>query len=122
MKTSNRHPGSLPEGCQAGLVNWVMVGLDQWVQLEGWLRWSGCPLDGAVCRDHAQDPVFAPDTSKVAVECFGLFVSCSPFAPAAHTCSYFQSFAVSLILLLEETFVQGQALQQRAPGPSLSPH
>ena len=64
MKTSNRHPGSLPEGCQAGLVNWVMVGLDQWVQLEGWLRWSACPLDGAVCRDHAQDPVFAPDTSK----------------------------------------------------------
>lgn len=122
MKTSNRHLGSLPEGCKSGLINWVIVGVDQWVRLEGWLRWSACPLDGAVCRDHAQDPVFAPNTSKVAVDYFGLFVSCSQFAPTAHMCSYFQSLIVSLILLLEETFVQVQALQQRVPGPSLIPH
>ena len=63
-----------------------------------------------------------PDTSEVAVEYFGLFVSCSQFAPTAHMCSYFQSLIVSLTLLLEEMFVQMPALQQKVPGPSLIPH
>ena len=38
---------------------------------------------------------------------------------AAHACSYVFSFIQFLcILLLEEAFVQPQALQQRVPGPS----
>ena len=37
------------------------------VRPEGWLRWSAHPLGGAVCRDHVQDPAFAPDNSEVAV-------------------------------------------------------
>ena len=42
------------------------------------LAWVLCPpLGGAVCRDHAQCPAFALDTSEVAAEVFGLFASCS---------------------------------------------
>ena len=34
---------------------------------EGWLGWCAHPLGGAVCRDHAWYPAFAPDTPEVAV-------------------------------------------------------
>lgn len=37
------------------------------VGLEQWLRRSAHPLGGAGCRDHAQSPAFAPDTSEGAV-------------------------------------------------------
>ena len=35
---------------------------------EGWLRWSAHPLGGAVLRDHAQGPAFAPSSSEAAVD------------------------------------------------------
>ena len=50
-RTSNRCPCSFPKG-PAGPLNGVRVGADQWVGLEGGLRWSAHPLGGAVCRDH----------------------------------------------------------------------
>lgn len=55
-------------------------GVGWWLRLEGWLRWSAQPLGGAVCRDQAQHPVFAPSTSEVAVGfwsfCILLFLMC----------------------------------------------
>ena len=42
---------------------------------EAWLRWSACPLGGAVRRGHAQYPASAASSSKLAVGFFGLFVS-----------------------------------------------
>ena len=43
------------------------MGTDRWVGLEAWLRCSAHPLGGALCRDHEQDPAFAPGTSEEAV-------------------------------------------------------
>ena len=49
-------------------------------QAGGWLRWSAHPLGGAVCRDHVQDPAFAPGTSEVTIGfwpfCILLFIIC----------------------------------------------
>lgn len=50
-----------PEGGRAAPLNGVRVGL------EGWLRGSAHPPGGAVCRDRAQCPAFAPSTSEAAV-------------------------------------------------------
>ena len=41
----------------------------------GWLRWFAHPLGGVVCNRDVQYSAFAPDSSEVAVELFGLFVS-----------------------------------------------
>ena len=50
-----------------------------------------------VCRGHVRYPAFAPGSSEVTVEVFGLFVSCCPeFPPAACAHRYFQSLIVSL--------------------------
>ena len=54
-------------------LNGVRAGADQWVGLEGWLRWSVHPLGGAVCREHAQYPASAPGTSEAAT---GLWSFC----------------------------------------------
>ena len=52
---------------------------------------------------------------------FGLFVSfIQNLPPTAHHTVIFSPIMFLCILLLEETFVQVQALQQRVPGPSLS--
>ena len=80
-KTSNRFPCSLPDGGRAGSLNGVRLGLDWWVRPEGWLRGAApcLHLRGAVCRDRARDPAFAPGTLEVAVGFwpFGaLFVIC----------------------------------------------
>ena len=34
--------------------------MDWWVGLEGWLRWAVHPLGGAVCRDHTELLLLAP--------------------------------------------------------------
>ena len=58
----------LPGGRGASwLLKWREGGANQWVRVEGWLRWSAHPLGGALCRDHTQYPAFAPSTSEVAV-------------------------------------------------------
>ena len=50
-----------PWGGRAGPLNGVSVGADWRV------AWVVCaPLAGTVCRDHVQDPAFAPSTSEVA--------------------------------------------------------
>ena len=67
VKTSNRYPCSLPQWGRAGPLNGVSAGAgaDRWVGPE-WIRWSAHPLGGAVCRDHARYPAFAPGTWEVA--------------------------------------------------------
>ena len=75
---------------------------------------------GAVCRDLTQYPAFAPGTSEVAAGFWSflylvnnlpqLLMQAVVFSPLQFLCS----------LLLEETFVQVQALQLRVPGLSLS--
>ena len=57
------------------------------VRLEGWLRWFAHPF-GDVCRWHEPYPVFAPNSSNLAV---GLFFVCVFFAPTVQTYSYFWS-------------------------------
>ena len=52
----------------------MRVEADPWAGPEGWLSWSAHPLGGAVCRDHVQDPDFAPSTSEVAVGFLVFFV------------------------------------------------
>ena len=46
----------------------------------GQLRWSAHPAGYAVCRDHVQDPAFAPGTSEVAAGfwpfCILFFIIC----------------------------------------------
>ena len=58
--------------------------------------WSAHPLGGAVCRDHAQYPVFAPGTSETAVGLWPLCILLFVIAPTAHVCSYFSLLIVSL--------------------------
>lgn len=88
----------------------------------GWLRCVAPPL--VLSRQEAYTvPCFAPSSSKVVVEQFGLFVSFvhSPYCICRELflapCTFF------CILLLEETFVQVQALSQgfQAPACSMSP-
>ena len=73
---------SPPEGRQAYFLYGVRVGVCPGVRAEGWLRCFAHPLEGGVCRAHAQYPAFTPDmlfllpgSSKLAVGFFGLFVS-----------------------------------------------
>ena len=85
-----------------------------------------------MCRWHAQNPAFIPDTafapssSKVAVEVWGLFVSfvhCLPQLQHAH--SYFYFHIVSYYFVAQGEVCSSAsiaAVQQRVPGPSLSQH
>ena len=53
---------------------------------EGWLGWSAHPLGGAVCRNHAEYPAFAPGISEAAV---GFWPFCIlQLAPIAHARGY----------------------------------
>lgn len=67
-----------------------------------------------------QYPTFAPGIPEVEIG-FGLFVAYfSYFAPSTvHVCSYFSP--LQFLCILQETFVEVQALQQRAPGPRSQP-
>ena len=81
----------------------------------------GTPSGVVKCKRHTQYPAFAPSSSKVVVEQFGLFVSFVQTSPLLHMQAViFSPMHFLCILLLEETFVQVQALQPRVPSPSLS--
>ena len=70
-----------------------------------------------LCRGHAQYPAFAPGSSKAAVGFFGLFVSLVQNLPQLCMLALLSRPLEFLwILLLEETFVQVQSLQQRVSG------
>ena len=92
------------------------------VRSEGWLRWSAQPFGGAECRGHAQCPAFAPSSSEVAVGFLVFLYLVVHNLPQLdmHTV-IFSPLWFLCILLLEETFVQVQALQQRVPGPRSQP-
>ena len=100
------------------------------VQPEGWLRWPAHPF-GGVCRRHAQNPAFAPNTLllhsvlqqwQLGVVVFLYLVV--PNLPQLHRHAViFSPLAFLCILCLREVLVQMQALQPlqpRVPGPSLS--
>ena len=93
-------PCSLPEEGSTGSLNRARAGVDAGVRPEGWRRWSAHTLGSAVW-------VFA-------------------LVPKLPHCPFRQLFWVPYIyiffvtLLLQERFAQVQALQQRAPDPSLS--
>ena len=61
-------------GGQACSLYGVRVGVCPGVRPEGWLRWFAHPLGGVLCRGHAQDPAFAPGSSKEAVGCIFFWV------------------------------------------------
>ena len=96
---------------------------------EAWLRWSAHPL-GGVCRAHAQYPAFAPDTQFLlpALQKWQLgflflaflYLIVRNLPRLGLHAVIFPPLQFLYDLLLEETFVQVQALQQRVPGPSLS--
>ena len=88
-----------------GPLNRVRVGVDTWVRLGGWFRWSSQPLGGAVCRDQAQYPALAPDSSEVA---FGFWSFCVLFMIyPKFSCLHLFLVPYNLcILLLKKAFVQ----------------
>ena len=89
---------------------------------EGWLRWSAHPLGGVECRGHAQCPAFAPGSSEVAVGFLVFLYLVVHYLPQLHMPTViFSPLSFLCILLLKETFVQVQALQQRVPGPRSQP-
>ena len=96
------------------------------VGLQGGL--GGClPLSGALCRGHActvtcfrsRPPAFAPGSSQVALGIFGLLCLLDPDLDSlrVHAVSFSSvQFLCVTALLLEESCVQVQALQQKVPG------
>lgn len=80
---------------------------------------GGLPTSLAVLSAGAEYPAFASDSSEVSVG-FLVCVSRPEFAQLLTHAAGFSSLQSLCALLLEETFVQGQALQQRVPGPSLT--
>ena len=102
----------------------MRVGACPGFRLEGWLRCFAHRFGGIECRGHAQYRVFAPSSSEVAVGYFWSFCILSIICPNC-TCTqvlfFFSPLEFLCILLLEETFVQVQALQQRRPGPRFLP-
>lgn len=83
------------------------------------MAWVACgPLDGALGRGHGQVPAFA--IGDIRHLGFGLLVSCSLPALTVQVRGHPQSLLVSEYFVAEETFVWGQALPYRVPGPSLS--
>ena len=89
----------------------------------GGVTWAR-PFGSVVCRGHAQYPAFAPSSSEMAVGFCWSFCILSIICPNC-TCTqvlfFFSPLEFLCILLLEETFVQVQALQQRRPGPRFLP-
>ena len=55
----------------------------------GGLRWPVRPLGGVVCRDHAEDPAFAPGTSEMAVGSWPFCILLFLIAPTAHALQLF---------------------------------
>ena len=66
------------------------------------------PLGGTLCRAHGQYPGFAPDTSELEVGFGALLYLVHKLSELLTV--IFQSLIVSLYLLLQEPFVQVQAL------------
>ena len=96
------------------------------VESEGLPRWFAHRLGGAVCRGLCNTRLLLPSLcfcSRLFKNSSWVFwflcIHCPECAPTVHACSYFQSQIIH-ILLLQERCDQVQALQQRAPGPSLS--
>ena len=87
----------------------------------GCLRGSARPFGGVECSagGHAQDSAFAPGSSEMAVTFLRFFCLSSIFVPAVQ--SVFSPRWFLCISLLEETWVQVHALQQRVPGPRSQP-
>ena len=83
-----------------------------------------CCVQGACAGPcfFSQPPAFAPSSSEVALGLFWfLFILLSRICPDwACTQLFLVPYKFLCILLLEEMFVQVQALQQKVPGPSLS--
>ena len=85
------------------------------------LRWQYVQGACAVPCFCSQIPAFASCSSKVAVRSSGLFVSFVQNLPQLSEHSViFSPLQFLCILLLEDRFVQVQALQEKVPGPSLS--
>ena len=103
-----------------GSLNRVTTGAGPWVGQEARLRWSAPALGGAVCRDHAQCPVFAPGTSEMAVGSWPFCILLSVIAPTAHACSHFSLLIVSVYSVAGGDVCPGASTLVRVPGPSLS--
>ena len=87
------------------------------IRPEGWLEWCAHLLGGAVYRDHLQCPALLPMPQKGQL---GFWSFCILLFSVSHNCTYTRLFIMSCILL-QETFVQVQALQQRVPDPRCQP-
>ena len=80
------------------------------------------PLGGAERRGHAQCPAFAPSSSEVAVGfLIFLYLVVHNLPQLCMHAAIFSPFQFLCIFLLEEMFVQVQALQQRVPGHRSQP-
>ena len=77
VKTCNRCPCSFLVGRVRWPLKWVRVRIGWRVGLDGWLWWSAHPLGGAVCRNHAEYPAFAPGISEAAVGFWPFCICCS---------------------------------------------
>ena len=87
----------------------------------GWCMWFAHPFSGVVCRGQAQYSAFVTRSSEVTTGIFGLFYLIVQNLLQLHMHAVIFSFLYFLcILLLEENFVQVQALQQMVPDLSLS--
>ena len=106
-----------------GPSNESRVGAGPGVGPEGWLKWSTQPLVVPRAGIMRRSCVVAPRTSEAVVGFLVFFYLVAHNLPQLLMYAVIFSPLYVLILLLEETFVQGQALQQRDPGsgPSL-PH
>ena len=99
----------------------MRIGAGPGVGPEGWLRWSARPFGGAECRGHAQCPAFAPSSSEVAVGVLDFLYLVHNLPQLDMHTVIFSPLWFLCILLLDETFVQVQALQPRVPGPRSQP-
>ena len=109
----------------------MRVGVSPGVGLQGWLRCFAHPLGGVLCRRHVQYPAFAPDTlfllqvlQKGQLGFLVFLCLLVQNLPQLHVHAViFSPIQFLCILLLEEMFVQVQALQHCSKGsqvPGLS--
>ena len=110
-RTKNKFLCSLPRERWADSLHGVRVGMCPEVRLEGWFQWFAHSFGAIVCRGHVQSG------SCVLVFFFGLCVSF--VQNLLQMCIHIVIFSLLWflsILLLEEMFVQVQALQQSSKG------